>query len=141
MLQKLACHRAAVGATAALILAAGAAAQQTQWRQYRPSNSGIPGLQLHFSRFAPDGRLWVMGRWPFWGEGGVGIYDIQNDLWTTLSNVDTPIPSEWVNEVAFDSLGAAWIATDGGLVRKLGDQWTVYNTSNAPFLHDQIDDV
>ncbi len=115
-----------------------AEAQTASWRQVRPSNTGIPGLQLNRGRFAPDGTFWTSGRWPFWGEGGIGIYDVQNDLWTTLSNVDTPMPSQWVNGWAFDAAGAAWIATDGGLVRKHGEQWTLWTTANAPFLHNKI---
>ncbi|MFM9995667.1 MAG: hypothetical protein ACKVU4_07690 [Phycisphaerales bacterium] len=119
----------------------GAAAAQEQWKQVRPSNTGIPGIQLHFGCMGPGGTVWVAGRWPFWGEGGVGIYDPAADLWTTLSNVDTPIPSDWVNEVQFDPAGVAWFATDGGLLRKDGAQWTKWTTANAPFVHNQIDDV
>ena len=124
----------------ALALAAAASAQE-QWRQVRPSNTGIPGLQLNFGGMGPGGTVWVAGRWPFWFEGGVGVYDPATDLWTTYSNVDTPIPSDWVNEVQFDPAGVAWFATDGGLLRKDGDQWTKWTTANAPFVHNQIDDV
>jgi ligand-binding sensor domain-containing protein len=134
-------YRAALASTGVLILSAASLAADPAWKLVRPSNTGIPGIQLHYARWAPDGTLWVVGRWPFWGEGGIGIYDIQNDLWTTLSNVDTPQPSQWVNEVQFDANGVAWIATDDGLAKKDGETWTIYNTSNAPFVHNQIDDV
>jgi hypothetical protein len=129
----------AVGLSVGMV--ASSVAQSPAWKQVRPSNTGVPGIQLNFGCVAPDGTVWVAGRWPFWGEGGLGIYDPATDLWTTLSNVDTPIPSDWVNEVVFDAGGAAWIATDAGLLKKDGDQWTKWTTANAPFLHNQITDV
>ncbi len=135
-------HRQTLTFAAALALLAGTATSQPgAISKWRPSNTGLPGVQLHMSTIAPDGTVWVAGRWPFWGEGGLGIYDPTTDLWTTLSNVDTPVPSQWVNEVVWDASGAAWMATDGGLVRKDGENWTIWNTSNAPFFHNQIDDV
>jgi hypothetical protein len=130
---------AACGLAAAL--GSSAAGQQDVWKQVRPSNTGIPGIQMHYGTWAPDGKLWVAGRWPFWGEGGLGIYDIQQNTWETISNTNTPLPSQWVNEVAFAADGSAWIATDGGLVHKTGTQYAVYTSSNAPFFHNQIDDV
>ena len=122
-------------------LAAAAPAQTESWRLVRPSNTGIPGIQLHYSTIAPDGRIWVAGRWPFWGEGGVGIYDAQTDLWETLSNVDTPQPGQWLVEVAFARDGTVWMATEAGLVRKNGDDWTVYTTANSPLLHNGVSSV
>lgn len=130
-----------VASAAVLVAASTALAQTPGWKLVRPSNTGIPGNQLHFGGMGPGGTVWVAGRWPFWSEGGVGVYDPATDLWTTLSNVDTPIPSDWVNEVQFDLVGVAWFATDGGLLRKEGEQWTKWTTANAPFVHNQIDDV
>jgi sugar lactone lactonase YvrE len=134
----------------ALVLAAGVAAPRAQaqsgeWRQFRPSNTGVPGVQLHDGRFAPDGRLWVAGRWPFWGEGGYGIYDLQSDTWETLSNVDTPQPSQWARQVVFAPAGAGgdvvWMATDDGLARREGETWTIYSSANSPLLHNKIRNI
>jgi len=112
----------------------------------RPSNTGIPGEEVRVVRFAPDGRLWVGARWPFWQEGGVGIYDIAADLWETHSNAETgagpgPMPSPFVNGIAFSPDGAAWIATGGGLVRHDGEAWTVFNSANSPMAFDTCADV
>ena len=73
-------------------------AGQAEWRVVKPSNTGIPGEEVRFVRFAPDGRIWVGARWPFWGEGGVGILDRDEDQWTTYANWETALPSEFVNE-------------------------------------------
>ncbi|MDM7916461.1 MAG: FlgD immunoglobulin-like domain containing protein [Candidatus Eisenbacteria bacterium] len=118
-----------------------ALAQPPDWSVLRPSNSGIPGEEIRCLRFAPDGGFWVGARWPFWQEGGIGIYDSAADVWTDYSNFETPIPSEYVNDLAFAQDGSVWIATDAGLVHKGGDTWTVYTTANAPFLHNVIREV
>ncbi len=116
-------------------------AQPPEWSLLRPSNSGIPGEEIRCLQFNPDGKFWVGARWPFWQEGGFGVYDLGKDVWTDLSNFETPIPSEYVNDIAFASDGAVWMATNNGLVRKQGDSWTVYTVANAPFLHNVIREV
>ena len=108
------------------------------WKIVKPSNTGIPGEEVSIVRWAPDGRLWVGARWPFWHEGGLGVLDPATGIWTVYSNWETPIPSEFINDLAFGPGGVVWIATDEGLVKKDGDVWTVFNTSNAPFLHNSI---
>ena len=35
-----------------------------------PNTSGIPGEFVRHVQWAPDGKLWVGARSPFWGEGG-----------------------------------------------------------------------
>jgi ligand-binding sensor domain-containing protein len=124
-----------------LLSAAPTFAQDPEWSLLRPSNSGIPGEEIRCLGFHPDGKLWVGARWIFWQEGGFGIYDLGSDVWTNYSNFETPIPSEYLNDVAFGADGSVWIATDNGLVHKQGDAWTVYSTANAPLLHNIILDV
>ena len=121
-----------------------AIAQEVVW--IRPSNTGIPGEEVRRVRYHPDGRLWVGARWPFWGEGGIGIYDIAADLWETSSNAETgsgpgPLPSEHINDFAFEADGTAWIATNEGLVRREGSDWTIYDSSNTPMAFNKCTDV
>lgn len=111
------------------------------WSLVRPSNTGIPGEEIRFVRFDANGTLWVGARWPFWQEGGVGIYDRNVRVWTVYANFETPIPSEYVNDIAFGPGGVVWIATDDGLVRKEGRSWIVYDASNSPLLHNVIRDI
>ena len=122
----------------AAVVAAATPAAAYDWKLLRPSNSGIPGEEIRFMDFTPDGRLWVGARWVFWQEGGVGIYDRASQVWTAWANWETPIPSEMVNDIAFGPEGVVWIATNRGLVRKTGDSWTVYTHANSPLLHDEI---
>jgi hypothetical protein len=106
-----------------------------------PNVTGIPGEEVRLARWAPDGRLWVAARWPFWGQGGIGVYDRHSRTWEVWSSATTPLPSQFVNDVEFEADGTAWIATDGGLVRKEGDVWTVWNGPNSPLAFDKVGDL
>jgi ligand-binding sensor domain-containing protein len=117
---------------------AGSAAAQAGWRLVKPSNTGIPGEEVRIVRFAPDGNLWVGARWPFWQEGGFGIYDFAADAWTTQANWETPLPSEYVNDLEFEADGTAWIATDRGLVKLDGQTWSVWDPSNSPLQRYEV---
>jgi hypothetical protein len=126
---------AAVCIASALASVAGG---DVEWSIIKPSNTGIPGEELRRMYFDPEGNLWVAARWPFWSEGGLARWNKDENTWTVWSNWETPIPSPFINDVAFAPNGVIWIATGGGLVKKDGENWTVYTTANAPFLHNTI---
>ena len=140
-------ERSQAALAAALLVPTLAAAEGVDWRLVRPSNTGIPGEEVRFAKWGPDGKLWVAGRWPFWREGGLAAYDLDSQLWTTWGTVDSPIPSEWVNDLEFAADGSLWLATGwvdsrGGLVHKSGDDWTVFAPvsctrvrARAPLVH------
>ncbi|MCA9728146.1 MAG: hypothetical protein KC729_10715, partial [Candidatus Eisenbacteria bacterium] len=114
-----------------------AQAQDPEWSLSRPSNSGIPGEEIRGIRWSPSGEIWVVARWPFWEEGGIGISALPSaatslDVWDVLTNFETPIPSEYINDVEWDGEGNVWIATDRGLVRYDGMNWTVWDPTNSP---------
>ena len=117
------------------------AAAHPEWRILKPSNTGIPGEEVGLVRVAPDGRVWVAARWPFWQQGGLSVLDPATGVWTAYASWETPLPSIYVNDVAFADKGVVWIATDAGLVKKDGDAWTVYTTANAPLVHDSIQSI
>lgn len=114
------------------VLAAAAHADGPTIHVVSPATTGIPGEEVRVVRHAPDGKLWVAARDPFWRDGGIGIYDFATDTWEVHSKGETPIPSEYINDIEFDAAGVAWIATDAGLVRWDGETWTVYNAANTP---------
>jgi hypothetical protein len=103
-----------------------------EWKLVRPSNTGIPGEEVRNLAWAPDGKLWVAARWPFWGEAGIGVLDTQTEIWTGWNNWQNPIPSEFINDMEFDQEGNAWIATGNGLVKFDGTNWEIFNASNSP---------
>lgn len=127
-----------------LVLAIGSAgAVAEEWRLIKPTNSGVPGESVLGARFAPDGKLWVSARWPFFQEGGIGIYDFGSDSWETYANWDSPVPSQYINDVEWAADGTVWMASGaitgpGGLVHKDGDKWTIYDSTNSPLIHNII---
>ncbi|RMH10832.1 MAG: hypothetical protein D6695_10690, partial [Planctomycetota bacterium] len=102
------------------------------WKVVNPSNTGVPGEVVELVTFAPDGNLWVGARWPFWEEGGIGVFDRSTDTWSVWANWETPLPSEIIYDVEFDASGTAWIGTARGLARYDGQTWTVYDPTNTP---------
>src|SRR5687768_1641519 len=69
-----------------------------QWRILKPSNTGIPGVLVDIVRLAPDGRLWVAAHESWRMDGGIGVLDLATGVWTTYSNWDSPLPSNFVND-------------------------------------------
>ena len=114
----------------------GVNAQNTTWKKIKPSNTGIPGSLVRLLEFDHSGNLWVAARWPFWGEGGISKFD--GTKWTAYSNVDSWMPSDIVNSVAFQQTGITWIGTDSGLIRFDGVNAVLFNMSNAPFPSNNI---
>ena len=51
------------------------------------------------------------------------------------------MPGEYILDIEFAANNVVWIATDQGLVKKDGDIWTIYNTENAPLLHNVIRNI
>lgn len=120
---------------------AGAIPAEPEFEILRPSNTGIPGQSDVLTiRFAPDGRLWVTARDQFWLQGGLGILDVEPNLWDTHANWQTPLP-EWNYDVEFDSTGAGWLAGDEALNRFDGESFTTFDASNSPLAGDRNWDV
>jgi ligand-binding sensor domain-containing protein len=124
-----------------LVACASAVAGEPEWRILKPSNTGVPGELIHGVRWAPNGDLWVAARWPFWEEGGLGVLDLDANAWSVWSNWETPIPSEYINDIEFDQNDTAWIATDSGLVRFDGETWTVFDPTNTPMQLYRVRDI
>ncbi len=112
-----------------------------QWSVAKPSNSGVPGEEIRGVHWSPDGDLWVIARWPFWGEAGIAVYDAPNDTFSVWSNWETALPSPYINEVEWTPDGIAWIATNGGLVRFDGTTFTVFDSSNSPLAFDKVPNI
>ena len=111
------------------------------WKLYRPSNTGIPGEEIMQLEWAPGGKLWASARWPFWGEAGIGVLDTETEIWTGWNNWQDPLPSQFINDIKFDTNGIAWIATDNGLVKFDGETWEIFNATNTPMQVQEVQNI
>jgi ligand-binding sensor domain-containing protein len=141
---------------ASAMLIASAAAQTPAFNIVKPSTTGIPGEEVRYMTFDPAGNLWVLGRFPFWGEGGLAMLSadqlpyeplpgggFDTGAWRVWSNVHHPIPSPYLHALAFGTDGTIWIGSDGGLTRfrpnaAPADQWHTYNAANSPLIVDTV---
>src|SRR5690349_4787571 len=81
-----------------LVAVATAAAQTPTWKLYKPGNTGIGGSQLETFTIDSQNHKWVGSRHPFWQDGGVAMFD--DFKWVNYSNIDTPMPTEYVISIA-----------------------------------------
>jgi len=109
------------------------------WECFDTTNSNLPyGAITNLIHF--DSKLWISS------EAGLTIFD--GVFWTNYNTTNSQIPTRWVSDVAFDSVGNPWVACssnvnadDGGLVQIDGNTWTIYNSTNSPFPFNNISDV
>ena len=123
----------------------------------KPSTTGIPGEEVRLMRLDPDGNLWVVGRWTFWGESGIAMLSadqlpheplpgggFDTDKWKVWSSVQHPIPSQYTHDMQFGADGTIWIASDAGLTRfrpnaqTPGEMWHTFTAANSPLLIDPV---
>ena len=99
-----------------------------QFNIVKPSTTGVPGEEVRVMKFDPAGNLWAAGRFYFWGEAALGMLStdqldhhplpgggFDTGAWRVWSSVHHPIPSPYINDMAFGAGGVIWIASDGGL--------------------------
>lgn len=106
------------------------------WIQYTSANSGLPHNDVYAVALAPGGAPWI-------GTIGYGIATLQDSTWISYTlPVSIPHPLEVggilsnqaVVDIAVDSAGNKWFATDGSGVVMLdasNSAWTVYDEVNS----------
>src|ERR1051325_11067959 len=128
-----------------------------QFNIVKPSTTGVPGEEVRLMGFDPAGNLWIGGRWPFWGEAGLGMLPadkldfnplpgggFDTEAWRVWSNVHYPIPSPYLFALAFTSDGTVWLGSEGGLTRFRPNAvppeeiWHTYTPANSPLIKPEI---
>lgn len=84
-----------------------------------------------------DNNVWVGTK-----NNQVAKYDQSSGSWEAFS----PLPSgsfklNYISALAVDHNGVLWIGFDGGLAKKDGNKWALYNSSNSPLEGDSITDI
>lgn len=99
---------------------------------YDKLNSGLSDNCITAITFAPDGRKWI-GTY----EGGLNIWDGVN--WIVYDTSNSPLISNYIVAIDFDSSGVAYVATDWNICKSNYDSiWSFGEISYISCM--QIDD-
>jgi ligand-binding sensor domain-containing protein len=72
----------------------------------------------------PNGVLWADG------------FD-----WTTFNTGNSPLPSNYIEQVFMDNDGALWVVPENGGILKYNGSWTTYTTANAPLSSNDVNSI
>jgi len=130
-------------AITAAVLSANSFAQVPPLRFIDPGNTGIPGELVSEVTVSTAGKVWVGARWLTPAAGGLGILEPSDRTWRTFPQRDTPLPSQFVNDIEFAPDGTAWMGVTGGLAHfdAAADQWQIFDSANSPLDIGDIGDV
>jgi ligand-binding sensor domain-containing protein len=149
--------RTLLGLIVACLLTTNASAAVPRFNLVKPSTTGVPGEEVRVMKFDPAGNLWIAGRFYFQGEAGVAMLPAKQlkfkplpgggfdtGAWQVWSSVQHPIPSPYINDMAFGADGVIWIASDGGLTRfdpaarTEAQMWFTYTPANSPLILNEV---
>ncbi len=78
-------------------------------------------------------------KWVAFGKIGLGKFN--GSTWTMYDTLTSNIPSNQVNDIAFDPANNVWVATTKGLSKFDGAIWTSYNVMNSGLPDDSVSSV
>lgn len=70
-----------------------------------------------------------------------GLILITLDSILVFDTCNSGLPSNFINDIAFDYLGGKWIASDAGLAYNFDTTWAIYSTQNSGLPSDGINFV
>ena len=94
------------------------------WKNYNPSNSGLPGEVVFSIAICIDGSKWFATN--------KGFARFNNAKWTILNKSNSGLPSNAIMALGCEDDGKLWVGTgDSGVASYDGSNWNVYNKSNS----------
>jgi len=97
----------------------------SQWRVYTPSNSGLGSSGIWKIAVDRLGNKWF-------GSYDNGITKFDGTRWTVYNSSNSGLPLNQINDIAVDRSNNIWIATWRGVTRFDGTGWTTYDNTNSP---------
>lgn len=123
------------------LISSAAFSQSSEWVHIRPSNTGVAAEEHHFISGDRFGNIWTGGRSGIEHEASVVRFNHRDTIFTSWSNFEGYIQSEWVYDAGIDLYDHLWVATADGLSKYNGINWITYNTSNTSLPSDNIRSV
>jgi streptogramin lyase len=113
----------------AILLSTGAAFAQTPGLSTYPT----PALGQFKNAIEVDasGNKWVAFK-------RIGLGKFDGSTWVMYDTISSSIPSNHVNDVAFDASGNVWAATIKGLAKFNGSTWTTYDLAGGFIPDDSV---
>jgi ligand-binding sensor domain-containing protein len=108
-------------------------AQNSEWKVYNTSNSGLPVNQAQSIFIDQDDVKWIGT------SAGVARFDNKN--WIVYDTTNSMIPSNYITDIKADGNGGVWIGTVKGLVNYNSKQWKVFNTANSFLRSNEISSI
>jgi len=65
------------------------------------------------------------------GKYGLSRYTLDGKNETVYNRNSSPIPGDYIKALALDNSGSLWVASDRGLAKITGNEWTVFTTANT----------
>ncbi len=124
-----------------LLISSTVSGQSSEWVYIRPSNTGVATEEHYFINGDRFGNIWTGGRSAIEHEGSVVRFNHRDTIFTSWSNFEGFIQSEWVYDAEIDIHDDLWVATADGLSKYDGVNRVTYNTSNTPLPSDNIRSV
>ncbi len=121
----------------------------TNFFVYDSTTAPFSREQVNVIYTGKQGNIWI-------GSSYSGLYKFDGNDWICFNTDNSPLPSNMVYCLKEDPLGNLWIGTfcygfyaddgsivfwEGGLVKKHGDEWTVYNKDNSGLPFNSISDM
>jgi len=106
----------------------------TAWTNYSTSNSGIGANITRAIAVGADGTVWCGHHDKF-----VGVSTFDGTTWRTLGKADSVL-STYINAIAFNSDGRAWLGTSLGLAKQ-NAPWESFLTTNSPIISSTINSL
>jgi ligand-binding sensor domain-containing protein len=97
---------------------------ESDWIEFTLDNSSIPSNQIRSIAFDAQNELWI-------GTFNHGLAHFDGTQWEVFNTQNSGLPDNFVKFLKFDQNNSLWISTTGGLVKKSGDDWTVWNAYNS----------
>ena len=90
----------------------------SQWKNYKPENSGLPKSFVEDITFDKYGNAWMVA-----GIQDAGVVKFDGTNWIQYTKDNSGLPTNTVRAIEFDNNNVAWFGTPKGLVSFDGTNW------------------